>query len=307
MSHRRFIALATDAAPTYATYLPLVVRLWRHLDYQAIVQVHDESWETPFGFAVLEEAIAGGAVIFRVPTCPPLSIPNTMRCTRLVAAASEWIQPSEFLLTADVDMLPLSRTFFDRDEPWIVYRGLGDTWMQPTASVPPRPPKVLQPGLRFPMCYSGATVEIWRELLPIVVGDFAESLHRTVEPYGVHDRADHTDLDETIVSRAFLTSPRMTGQVEELSVGVWRQGEFLLVDPIDAPQLTPHEHMHRGMLLHGEGWMPGKGDPPNAFDFIPQRFYPGTRPWWCFDVATIYFPELTDWITSYRARIDPLL
>jgi len=300
---QRYIVLACDAAPTYAIYLPLVVRLWRRLGYKALVYLHAEGWDTPFGDLVRAELALAGSTTSIIDAVAPLGIANTMRCARLVAACEPFLDPEDFLLTSDVDMIPLSRTFFDRREDFIVYRGLGDIWMQPAAPVPPRPPAVMRPGeVRFPMCYSGATAEIWRYMLPLNYGIPHDALVDTIAPY-LPSRTNYTDLDETIGSYAFLAHPRAQGVVEEVSTGVWRQGDLYLVDPIDAPQLTPHEHMHRGLLLLVDGWIPGRGDPPSApIDFIPCRFYPGERPWWCFDVPAIYFPEEAAWITSYVER-----
>lgn len=305
---KRFIVLAVDAAPTYAIYLPLVVRLWRRLGYHALVQIHDQGWDTPFGGLVLDETAAMGAHIAPLAECPPLGVANTMRCSRLVAAAGHGLAGDDFLLTADVDMIPLSRTFFDRSEELIVYRGLGDIWMQPSAPIPPAPPSVMRTGgMRFPMCYSGATTRLWREMLPLIVGDRFASLERVIAPY-LPPRTNYTDLDETIGSAAFLEHPRAQGAVEEVSIGVWRQGDLYLVDPIDAPKLSPHDHMHRGLLLLADGWIPGRGEPPTApIDFIPCRFYPGERPWWCFDVPVIYFPEEASWIEGYREKMKAIL
>ena len=304
----RYIVLSVDAAPTYAIYLPMAVRLWKRLGYSALVQLHDQGWDTTFGQLVRQETEDAGARLFDLPECPPLGVANTMRCSRLIAAAIPDLDAHDFLLTADVDMLPLSRTFFDRHEELIVYRGLGDIWMQPSAPIPPAPPPVMRTGgMRFPMCYSGATVQLWREMLPIVVGDRMLSLSRTIAPF-LPARSTYVDLDETIGSAAFLEHPRVRGQVEEIATGVWRQGDLYLVDPIDAPKLSPHDHMHRGLILLADGWIPGRGDAPvNPIDFIPCRFYPGERPWWCFDVPPIYFPEETAWIASYRRRLEELL
>lgn len=299
----RYVVLATDAAPTYSVLAPVAVRLWRRLGYEALVFIHAEGWETPHGRVVLEELDAAGARTKVVPTIAPMSIANTMRCSRLVGAAHDGLDEDDFLLTSDVDMFPLSRTFFDRQEDLVVLRALGDTWMQPSA---PKPPTfregVALSEVRFPMCYAGALTSIWRELFPIVPGDAAESLRRTVEPH--LGRRDHTDLDEHLVSWAFPRHPRANGLVRQVAVGVWRQEDLWLVDPVDAPRLSSHECMHRGMLWRADGWTPAQGPPPDGvIDFITERFE-GRRPWWCFDVAAVFFPEEASWLGAYRARLE---
>mgnify|MGYP001570709840 CR=1 FL=1 len=84
---RRYVSLSVDAAPTYAALAPVTVRLWKRLGYTAILHIHEDGWGTPFGELVLREISGTGAAIVGVPTVPPLSIPNTMRAVRLVAAA----------------------------------------------------------------------------------------------------------------------------------------------------------------------------------------------------------------------------
>lgn len=196
----------------------------------------------------------------------------------------------------------------------IVGRSLSNGWVTVTAvrNTGPVPMVDLQTSSKtfiaggYASHNCGAMVEIWRELFPeIEVGDPAGSLARLVG-----DTPDQIDLDETLLSRRFLASPRAAGPVKVIDgAGVWRKGELTLVDPLDLPLLSEYYNMPRGMLRLDDLWYPALGTPKpeEAVDYIPHRFPPGSKPFRCFDVVAAYFPEERAWLDAYRAELDPLL
>lgn len=298
MSRRRWVALATDSAPTYAIFAPIVTWLWRRLGYRALIFIHDdeEGWATRFGQLVIGNLREAGALLVPLPTVPPLSYANTMRCARLVAASLAEVADDDFILTADMDMFPLSRNFFDRSEDLIALRALYHVWEMPRIPKPPTIDAPLQPGEhRFAMCYFGATARIWRKILPLVVGDPLASL-RAIAP-----AEDSIDNDEVKLSRGVLTSHYAQGRIEAIARGHWKQGDLHLVDPIDGPNLSGHIHLSRS-LIWLQHWQTVRGTPEaaEAIDFIPPRFPRGSDPWWCFDVARVYFPEDAVRIDAYE-------
>jgi hypothetical protein len=196
----------------------------------------------------------------------------------------------------------------------IVGRSLSNGWVTVTAirNTGPVPMVDLQTSSKtfiaggYASHNCGATVEIWRELFPeIVVGDPVGSLARLVG-----DTPDQVDLDETLLSRRFLDSPRAAGPVKVVDeAGVWQKGELTLVDPLNLPLLSEYFNMPRGMLRLDDLWYPALGTPKPeaALDYIPFRFSPGSKPFRCFDVVAAYFPEERAWLDAYRETLDPRL
>lgn len=308
----RWVSLSTDAAPLYASWAPIMARVWRMLGYQPIVRMHHSEpgvpgWSRPFGVLIERELADAGAMTMPVGPCPPLTMPNVCRSVRVFAAHDFALPDVDFILTADVDMLPLDAAFFDRSEDFIVLRPLYQLWQQARGSTPQFDDSYLQPvdavhpspwQVRFPMCYMGATARIWRELVPPTMAEFTARL-----------TVDSLYHDEIATTHAILSSPRVHGhRFEELGPGHWRKGELEMVDPIDRPLLSIYRDMSRGLIRLGDLWRPEHGTPipDGAIDFIPPRFSGASvsdHPWWAFDVVTMRYPQLNDWLAGYRERL----
>lgn len=309
----RWVSLSTDAAPVYAAWTPVVARIWRLLGYRSIVHIHPNqlgvpNWDRLFGQVVLRELHA--ADVRLVPATPqsPLSMPNVARCSRLFSAHRlPDIDDNDFILTADADMIPLEGSFFDRDEDLVVLRCLYQRWMMFKGETPEMSEDLLIPTvrrlhaqhgrIRFPMCYTGATAKIWREVIPPTMGAFLSGLTE-----------DCFDADEHGLTHAILSSRRVAGPLEVVATGHWRKGELALIDPVDRPLLSIYQDMPRGLIILGDGWKPEKGPiPDGAIDFIPSRFtaeHPSDHPWWCFDVVRMRYPELDGWLTEYQRMLE---
>lgn len=300
----RYVSLSTDARPVYAVHAPVAARIWHAMGYKAIVHVDDTPhWDTSFGRLVLAELAEVGAAIVRIPVCPPLDLANTMRASRLMAPWVNGLEETDKVIMADVDMYPLNRTFFADPADFTVLRALYAGWLGCTTPPPMVDWPNVKPGWRFQMCYACARVDIWRELWRLPVGDSAAALRALLEgtAFNAHD------FDEAKLSYAFLSSPRAQGEWVHLDHrGVWKKGELVFVDPMGAPLLSQYYNMPRGLIgPYDESFAASRH--PEAIDFIPPRFSRDTRPYWCFDVPAHYWPELADWIRSYRDRTDVTL
>jgi hypothetical protein len=295
----RYVSLSTDSRPNYAIHAPVAARLWLRLGYRTIVHIHESgNWGTEFGQIVLNELAAIGAAIVRVPVCPPLSLPNTMRAVRLVAAWVNGLNLDDFVMQADVDMYPLNREFFSNPAEFTVLRALYAGWLGCKTPPPMVDWANVKPGWRFQMCYAGARVDIWRELWNLPLGDSAAALRTLLEgtPY------DAADFDEAKLSYAFLASPRAQGEWVHLDHrGVWRKGELVFVDPMGAPLLSKYHNMPRGLVGPEDENHAGN---PEAIDLIPPRFAREDRPYWPFGVVKQRWPEEREWLTGYQERID---
>lgn len=297
----RTVVLATDAAPTYACWAPVAVRLWRRLGYDALVLVSDEDWRAPLPAAVLDEL--AGARTIPISKHPRLSWGNTLRAGRLVAAAAADLEPDTFLLLSDVDMAPLRRSFFDLGGPCTVQRALYQAWLGNGGREPAVDAETFSAGaFRLPMCYAGATVRIWREALGLVPGDLDAALAALVG-----DADDRADLDETILSLRLLLRVAAAPCVP-LGRGAWRKGDLLLLDPVDEPLLATYHDLPRGMIWRHDRYTARSADlPADPIDFIPCRFEGGGTAFCCFALLARLVPELGEWLVAYERRLAPLL
>ncbi len=309
----RYVSLAVDAAPTYATFLPVVARMWERLGYRTIAHLERSPvWtETAFGRLVTAEIERAGVVSVAIDpaeslgalgaTLPPTirsAAANTMRVVRLVAAAHT--APGDFVMTADVDMLPLSRDFFAEhaaeSAPVCIRRPFYHAWGEASLHLP----RSLARGeWRFAMCYAGARTEAWLDMLGLVPGDSAASMAVLLGTFSPGDSP--WDLDERIFSSAVLGRPGSMGALEFVEAGRYRQGDVELLEPSGA---RFEDNVSPGLCRYGVGYRADS----LPIDYIPWRFY-------CHDGLDCAqfgpvgdaFPELRPWLGEYVEAVRPLL
>lgn len=292
----RYVSLSCDANPHYAIYAPIVIRIWKALGYEPLIFLHNDGWQnTRFASRVLLEIMTGPGHVCEIPRIEPLSVANTMRVARLAAASLPYVDPEALVLTSDIDMAPLSRTFFERDA-WDVFVLRADLHgpIEGCASFPGAEnklhdgrPALLCGHFRFPMCYVGMRARIWRDVMPLIVGDAEHSIRRI--NHGLrHDSHEH---DEATTSARLLHSRYAVEPLERLSERHWQQGNLQIVTMTDWPFGT-----HRNMLIGGQA---NAAVDPNAVDWhMPKPAAP-----WCGRVLARYYPELAPFIEPYWAEI----
>ncbi len=310
---KRYVSLTCDEKPTYAWLLPVAAKLWETLGYVPIVQ-HRLSEGNAFEAAVL--AWTPGLKI-QVAERPPMSVANTMRALRLYA----WPHVSDaddFILTSDVDMFPLSRTFFQGLPSHVVLRAAWYLWLGRQDGQEPvigsdtfewSNDWLERPRMRLPMCYVGLPRSVWQTLFP-------RTLEEAVQ-YGTEAVLDRlpsfwASYDDPSWDESELTQRLMryvAGQpLETLARGRWKKGELLLVDPLDLPNHSVYQNMPRGLLRLGDKWKPDLGPrPENVIDFIPPRMAQHDHSLWVFDVVKLWYPELSGWCDSYVRDVESTL
>lgn len=309
----RYVSLAADANPHYAIYAPVVCKIWQALGYEPILFMHDGhghdpsrgvyGWETPFGEYV-RSALPVKPIL--VPRTEPLSPGNTMRCVRLVAASMPQVQPDDLVLTADIDMAPLSETFFDR-QAWPPFVLRADMYgpFEGASSLrgPDGTPALLCGMWRFPLCYMGFPGRVWEEILPLVKGDPVLSLRRVL--HGL--REDSVVHDEATISARLLLSRYAVGALEKISSSeetgdLWRQGELELVGVAD---WAARDGWPKKMLIHGEAQVWDERA-RSAFDWHMPR---PSSPWVGAVLARFWphRPELQKFILDYWQQVCGLV
>lgn len=141
------VILSTNDHDNYLFFLPLVCWMWGKFDFESIVIMPDKRTEKVR--YVLKNTYA--QVEFFTPTTTYRE-DTLVQVSRLYAGCLD-IPDNEYLLTSDVDMLPLSPYFFQWFDQ-INYFGHDLTGYG-----------------HIPICYIGMMAEKWREIMSIKKGD----------------------------------------------------------------------------------------------------------------------------------------
>jgi len=151
----RYVTIASNLNHDYAFYLPIVSALWMRLGYRPIAYLlgTSQEWKAhPFGSVALAEARAQGAMIHFIDRVDGYRDSTVVQTARLAGGATPGLKDDDYILTADVDMLPLSRTFFDKPDLGamnILYANAYGNEGRP----------------HWPICYIGMTRVKWEQLL----------------------------------------------------------------------------------------------------------------------------------------------
>ena len=172
VEYARRAVFSCDLNQDYAFYLPLTSILWRSLiGYHPVALLVGDAagWsEGPCGVAARECRSVGCEVRFVQPAEGHRTSTVAQMC-RMFAAALPY-EEDRYLLTSDVDMWPLRREFFTA-VPWESSAHLYYT-----------------PAPQYPICYIGASVKSWREIVGIEELNISKQVQRCLdEGLGVDD------------------------------------------------------------------------------------------------------------------------
>ena len=277
----KYVSLACDANPSYATYAPIVARIWRRMGFEPILFIHNTGWDTEFGRHVMINL--DGFLKIPVPRIEPLSVGNTMRVSRLAAAALTHINDDDLIITADIDMAPLKPAFYSQVEPPFVLRGdMYGSFPGCASLLHDGTPALICAMFRFPLCYIGLRAEHWRRIMPIVPGDPTETI-RAIN-HGL--RCDSVEHDEACTSARLLTSVEAHGPLKHVVGDRWQQGSLNLISQTNWPGGWPMR-----MLIHGEG----QHFNPESVDFHMPR--PIAR--WTGEALGRYWPDDAAFFRAY--------
>ncbi len=214
----KFIAVSSDPNETYSFFLPLVVRAWEQcIGYRPIALLYGdaEKWTRDAKTALILDAITGHAEIVFVKSVPGYRVSTIMQMVRLYPAALDWLRPHDYLLTTDVDMVPLNREYFGSQDFSKRFHLFGaDAYADLAAGEEPT---------RFPLCYLGARTEDWKRVIGIESGDIDRELAR-----GLGGRPDRWTLDEEFFAERLTSHPLYKGALEREG-GHYSKGETQLL------------------------------------------------------------------------------
>lgn len=204
---RRFVANSTDKNDFYSFFMPIVCHVWkRYIGYDpiAILQGPESSWlDTPKNEYVLQMVRQCAHTCF-VEDVPGFRVSTVMQLSRMFASLLPCMEGEDYLLTSDVDMVPLSPSYFHGQD--LEYRfNLFGADAYADISKGAHPPK-------YPMCYIGATAASWRSVLGTksadVQGEVASALR---------GRLDCWDNDEMYFAGKLQSHPWYAGEFEQIT------------------------------------------------------------------------------------------
>lgn len=150
--------------PDYAFYMPMTAILWRACGYQPVCLLvgSPEQWSQGACGLALREARAIGLEVHYVPAADGHLDSTVAQVCRLYAGALP-IHPDCFVMTGDIDMWPLRKSFFN-----VAPTGNGALHVLfANAYLKDAGGGRLVPEGKYPICYLGATVQTWREIMQL--------------------------------------------------------------------------------------------------------------------------------------------
>lgn len=113
----RYVVTSANLNHDYAFYVPIIAAMWMRLGYRPIVFLvgSSEEWKAhPFGSIALREARSRGAVIHFTKRVDGYAESTVAQTVRLAGGCVPFVRDDDYVLTTDVDMLPLSREFWSK-------------------------------------------------------------------------------------------------------------------------------------------------------------------------------------------------
>jgi len=152
--NRRRVILAVDASITYFFFMGIVTMLWqKYMGFCPVILIADSitNWlNDPVKKYALNFARAYGAEIHFIKPIDKFKSSTIAQNARMYASCLPMYHDEMYMMTSDMDMLPLSKAFFNKQNmDKEVHLDYANAYG----------------GSHFPLCYVGAKVKTWREIM----------------------------------------------------------------------------------------------------------------------------------------------
>lgn len=156
---KKYIILSVNGNQDYLFYLPLTCKLWQKFGWTPIVFYNGDDTDQ-YRLAMNQPF---NAVILKLNSIPGYRSDTITQTSRLYATCLDFLEPTDYLMTGDIDMIPLS-----------------DYWHPDTSKVTVYGHD-LTGYTQYPICYIGATVENWRKFMKLDSMDYQSMLKRDLD------------------------------------------------------------------------------------------------------------------------------
>ena len=174
----KFVVNATNSNLHYSYFIPIVSLMWKTIGYTPITLLFGSDWAGNTKTNYILDNIKKHSAVWSLPYTPGFKESTCVQISRIFASASLDFSLDDYILTSDADMIPLSKSWFNSQDHNKKFHIFGaDAYG----------------GARFPICYLGATVANWREIMGIQVS----GINNAMETYMDKNR-DNWDYDELL-------------------------------------------------------------------------------------------------------------
>lgn len=220
---KKYIILSVNDNPKYLFHVPLVCWGWKKLGWHPFLFIHepnrkegDEGDYDIIDLSIIERTICP---TFWLPDINPYKSETIAQVSRLYAASL--IKSDSYLMTSDIDMLPLSNYWQpDVDKITVYGRDLTD--------------------YHYPICYIGAKAPVWHSLMDI----------KPLESYGEICSFDQStaSIDCDDLCREELRSYMRRDM--RMQANMWTLDQDLITERINNSNFIP-ERIDRGTYKNG--------------------------------------------------------
>lgn len=186
---KKFVVNATDSNTLYSFFMPIVSILWKNIGFKTLNVITNQGWDNEHQKYVLSKIVHQSDILHRIDPVPNLRVSTSVQTVRVLAACAPELEPNDYLITSDVDMLPLDNNYFNNynEDLFNVYSAdaYGDHFQVP----------------KYPICYLGAKVHLWQEVMHLGSKDLQVELNRAMD-----GRLDSWDNDEMFLGGKLRTS-----------------------------------------------------------------------------------------------------
>lgn len=207
---KRYVVLSVNSNPEYMYYLPLTVWAWRQFGWEPLVFSHGEDANR---FVAIHNELDEFDPNCFLKEIPGYRSESVTQISRLYAACVI-DDPEAYLMTSDIDMLPLSN-YWHPDPNAITVYGHDLTGYQ-----------------HMPICYIGMRAGKWREVMGLASNDFNALIKRdldgmpnakasadpvkrwVVDQDLITDRINQTTFQKKFVHRGTLANGYPVGRVD---------------------------------------------------------------------------------------------
>lgn len=158
------VVIATDDNEVYSFFIPLTAIMWKRIaDFVPLILLvgTEEHWNSQRKTKLaIDRAREIGADIRFINQIEGVNNANTAQLSRIYASSLD-LAPDTYVMTSDMDMWPLSNGWFNRQ-----YNELNIFFANAMSHS------------RYPICYIGANVKVWREIMHLEQGDISEAIKK---------------------------------------------------------------------------------------------------------------------------------
>lgn len=157
---KKHVVLSVNENPKYFAYLPLVTWAWRKFGWEPIIFFRGELFNS-LAVMIFKTAGINEANGWQLPSLKEYGSDTITQISRLYAACV--VTEQAFIMTSDVDMIPLS-DYWDFNEEAITIWGHDLTGYQHT-----------------PICYIGMKASYWKEVMKLESNDYNALIKRDLD------------------------------------------------------------------------------------------------------------------------------